>query len=356
MSKSDQVRVLVILASVRPVRAGDQVLRWWLDATSPVLSSVGARVDVADLRDVRLPMDDEPDAPHQGVYAQEHTRAWSARVAAADAFLVITSEHNHAIPASLKNAFDHLASEWGGKPVAWVGYGNTSSGTRALVSGKQVTTTLGMPSVGSDVLVRLLDWPDGVMVQDPARDEIAVGSLVELVRVARALRPLRVVPVPVHGLPADLVASRAGVGDVDELVALQRCCWVDEAIANDMWTLAPLREGPGAVEDAVRERSVLVVRRGARLVASVQSWPVGDDLWIGRLMVAPDQRGRGVASALLRHVESAAPAGTRRLRLSTGERSEANLALYARQGFVRADGQDGVVRLVKRREARSAVG
>lgn len=347
MSKNFDTRVLVILASVRPVRVGDQVLRWWLDATEQAVDDLGIRLEVADLREVHLPMDDEPHPPRDRVYRHEHTRAWSATVADADAFVVITSEHNHAIPASLKNAFDHLAAEWGGKPVAWVGYGNSSSGTRALLSGKQVTTTLGMPSVGVDVLVRLLDWSGGVMPEDPARDAVAVGSLTRLVATARATRPLRAAGVAVEGLPPDLVASRAEVADVDDLLVLQRCCWVDEAIANDTLDLSALREGPGDVEESVRTRSVLAVRRGGRLVAAVQSWVHGDDLWVGRLMVAPDQRGRGVASALLRHVESSAPAGVRRLRLSTGERSDANLALYARHGFVRVDGQGGVARLVK---------
>lgn len=356
MSKTFDTRVLVILASVRPVRVGDQVLRWWLDATERTVDDLGIRLDVADLREVHLPMDDEPHPPHDRVYLHEHTRAWSAMVADADAFVVITSEHNHAIPASLKNAFDHLAGEWGGKPVAWVGYGNSSSGTRALLSGKQVTTTLGMPSVGADVLIRLLDWPEGVMPEDPARDAVAAGSLVQLVAAARATRPLRAVVTAVEGLPPDLVVSRAEVADVDDLLVLQRCCWVDEALANDTLDLAALREGPGDVEESVRTRSVLVVRRGARLVAAVQSWRHGDDLWVGRLMVAPGQRGRGVASALLRHVEASAPSGTRRMRLSTGESSAANLALYDRHGFVRLDGQDGVARLVKDLEVVEATG
>ena len=43
---------------------------------------------------------------------KEHTAAFSHRVAAADAFVLVTSEYNHGHPASLKNALDYLNQEW----------------------------------------------------------------------------------------------------------------------------------------------------------------------------------------------------------------------------------------------------
>lgn len=77
----------------------------------------------------------------------------------------------------------------------------------------------------------------------------------------------------------------------------------------------------------------VMVRRGGRLVASVQAWPDGDAWWIGRLMVAVDHRRRGVATALLRHAQAVATSGTTHIRLNTGAASRINLRFYESEGF-----------------------
>ncbi|MGA4507021.1 GNAT family N-acetyltransferase [Propionibacteriaceae bacterium G1746] len=346
MSKKP-IEVLVVVASVRPVRHADAVLEWWQSATAPAVESTGAVVRVADLRQLPLPMGDEPQEPHSGSYAHEHTRAWGRLVDAADAFVVITSEHNHSMPASLKNAFDHLVAEWAGKPVAWVSYGNTSAGTRALLAAKQVTTTLGMYSTGPDVSFRLSEWTDGQPQNAPARAAAAAVAVQQLVQVARALRPLRSPALDIAGLPEGLVASVATVADADELLVLQRCCWVDEALANHTLDVPAWRDSAEDVATAIRERLVLVVREGSRIVASAQAWREGTTWWIGRLMVAPDQRRRGIARVLLRHLELERAAGTDQVTLVTGVGSATNIAMYESAGFtvLRSDG--AVVQLAK---------
>jgi tRNA (guanine37-N1)-methyltransferase len=76
---------------------------------------------------------------------------------------------------------------------------------------------------------------------------------------------------------------------------------------------------------------------------------VGDAWEIGRLMVAPDLRGRGLGRFLLGHAESAAPPDARRMSLFTGAASADNLRLYRRAGFrpEREQPDAGLVRLSK---------
>jgi hypothetical protein len=46
-----------------------------------------------------------------------------------------------------------------------------------------------------------------------------------------------------QGCPIDAARlARATPGDAAELMVLQRCCWVDEAIANDTFDVPALRE------------------------------------------------------------------------------------------------------------------
>ena len=62
-------------------------------------------------------------------------RAWNQKVKQADAFVVVTPEYNHSIPAVLKNAIDTVWLSFGfrNKPVAAVGYsGSIGAGIRAI--------------------------------------------------------------------------------------------------------------------------------------------------------------------------------------------------------------------------------
>ncbi len=295
-------------------------------------------VDVVDLGALALPFLDELEHPSTGVYAHEHTRAWSRRVADADAFVVVTPEYNYGMPAVLKNALDYLYEEWAWKPVAFVSYGNTSAGTRSVQMTKQVVTTLRMMPIGATVALRIGDSiEDGRVSERPMLGRAARQVVVELARVARALRPLHLAPAtdgttpgPVDGLSL----SRVGEGDdVSELLVLQRSCWVEEAHANDTLDLAPLHETLADVQAWAKTWTVWAVRRHGRLVGAVRARAVGSTWEIGRLMVAPDQAGNGIGSWLLAVAEQHAPEEATTVALFTGKRSRRNIALYERAGF-----------------------
>ena len=71
-------------------------------------------------------MDDEPGMPQAGHYTQDHTRAWSAKIAAAPGFVFVMPQYNGGYPAPLKNAIDHASrpygqSAWVGKPAGVLG-------------------------------------------------------------------------------------------------------------------------------------------------------------------------------------------------------------------------------------------
>lgn len=132
---------------------------------------------------------------------------------------------------------------------------------------------------------------------------------------------------------AGAVVARASAADVAELLVLQRCCWVTEAILNDTLAIPALHETLDDVAAWVADRHVWTVRVAGRLVAAVRANTAGDRWEIGRLMVAPDRRGSGLGRWLLTHAEAAAPPGTRSIDLFTGERSERNLRMYGAAGY-----------------------
>jgi NAD(P)H-dependent FMN reductase len=135
--------VQVILGSVRAGRLCPGLATWVIDIGR---ASTGLHYELVDLADWPLPMDDEPGIPALGGYAREHTRAWSRKIARADAFVFVTPQYNWGYPAVLKNAIDHLHGEWAGKPVAIVSYGGHGGGTCAAQL-KQVVEGLKMRPV-----------------------------------------------------------------------------------------------------------------------------------------------------------------------------------------------------------------
>jgi GNAT superfamily N-acetyltransferase len=125
----------------------------------------------------------------------------------------------------------------------------------------------------------------------------------------------------------------ASDADVAELLVLQRCCWVSEAIFNQTLAIPALHEDLETVRTWVEEMNVWTLRQGPRLVAAVRAHQEGQRWEIGRLMVAPDMQGAGLGRWLLEYAESQAPASVRRFDLFTGAQSERNVRMYRAAGY-----------------------
>jgi GNAT superfamily N-acetyltransferase len=145
---------------------------------------------------------------------------------------------------------------------------------------------------------------------------------------------------------------RAVTADAGELLVLQRCCWVDEAIANDTLDIAALHESVDDVRAWIDEWETWCIRLSGRLIGAVRAHRVGSSWEIGRLMVAPDLGGQGLGRWLLQHAETQAPADADTLTLFTGARSTRNITMYERAGYHLTVGgaPPGAVNLVKQRD------
>jgi NAD(P)H-dependent FMN reductase len=138
----DPLTLGIIVASVRPGRVGDKVAAWIAEAAR---QHGGFQIDLMDLAEVDLPANtSEPNHPATGEYLHDYTKKWSVRVAACQAFVIVTPEYNHGYPASLKNALDLVNKEWWYKPVGFASYGGVSGGLRAVEQLKPVVAFLRM--------------------------------------------------------------------------------------------------------------------------------------------------------------------------------------------------------------------
>jgi NAD(P)H-dependent FMN reductase len=143
-SPEKPVKLMIIIASTRPGRVGLPVGQWF---TGRVEERGGFDIDLVDLAEIGLPFMDEPNHPRLGQYTKQHTKDWSARVDAAEAFVFVMPEYNYGFNAPLKNAIDYLLHEWQYKPVGFVTYGGIAGGTRALQLIKPVLSSLKLTPV-----------------------------------------------------------------------------------------------------------------------------------------------------------------------------------------------------------------
>jgi NAD(P)H-dependent FMN reductase len=181
----------IVIASTRPGRVGLPVAEWFRGRAE---AHGGFELDVVDLAELDLPFMDEPNHPRLRRYEHQHTKDWSARVAAADAFVFVMPEYNYGFNAPLKNALDFLHHEWAYKPAGLVSYGGVSAGTRAAQMIKQVFSSLRIQplfaAVSIPFVAQLVD-DEGRVEANETMGEAASAMLDELVRVEAALRPLR---------------------------------------------------------------------------------------------------------------------------------------------------------------------
>jgi NAD(P)H-dependent FMN reductase len=184
------LKLHVVIASTRPGRIGLPIGTWFAERAK---AHGKFDVQVVDLKEVNLPLLDEPKHPRLGQYEHEHTKKWSATVKAADAFVFVTPEYNYSTAPSLQNAFDYVYTEWNYKPASFVSYGGVSGGLRAVQMAKQTVTALNMMPIAEAVALPFAakQIAGGVFQGNEANDKAGSAMLDELHRWAQALKSMR---------------------------------------------------------------------------------------------------------------------------------------------------------------------
>jgi NAD(P)H-dependent FMN reductase len=180
----------IVVASTRDGRAGLPVAEWFL-TRAQAHGSFAA--ELVDLKQVNLPLLDEPHHPRLQKYEHEHTKRWSALVQRSDAFVFVTPEYNFGPAPALLNALDYVYKEWNYKAAAFVSYGGVSGGMRAVQATKLVVAALKMVPLVEAVVIPFIAKriENGVFTSDDSIDRSASVMLDELVRWNEALKMLR---------------------------------------------------------------------------------------------------------------------------------------------------------------------
>jgi NAD(P)H-dependent FMN reductase len=183
-------KLSVVIGSTRPGRVGLPIGQWFFER-----ARLHGKLDVQliDLKELNLPLLDEPKHPRLGEYEHEHTKAWSRLVAASDAFVFVTPEYNFSAPPALLNALDYLYNEWGYKPAGFVSYGGQSGGIRAVQMLKQTLISMKVVGIPEAVVIPFFSQflVDGAFRGNESHEKMVTTLLDELARWTDALATLR---------------------------------------------------------------------------------------------------------------------------------------------------------------------
>ncbi|MFC4494634.1 NADPH-dependent FMN reductase [Streptomyces ovatisporus] len=193
MENTKPLRLAVIVGSVRANRFGPTVSGWFAGEAEKYGSY---EVDLIDLAEAEheLPVA-FPDFGAELPAEVERVRGnLAGRLAAADAFVIVTPEYNHSFPASLKNVIDWFNREWHAKPVGFVSYGGMAGGQRAVEQLRQVFPELHAVTVRATLSFHMA-WErfaeDGRPRDEEGSNAAAKGMLRQLEWWGHALRDAR---------------------------------------------------------------------------------------------------------------------------------------------------------------------
>lgn len=129
-----------------------------------------------------------------------------------------------------------------------------------------------------------------------------------------------------------MIVQPASPEDAEEILTLQKLAYMSEAEIYGDFSIQPLKQTVAEILDEFRDQLFLKACIDGRIVGSVRAGVENETCRIGKLIVHPDFRGRGIATRLMSEIEGCFRE-VGRYELFTGHRSEQNLRLYDRLGY-----------------------
>lgn len=187
------IKIQVILGSTRPNRQSEKVGNWVLEQIS---KNPEITAELIDLKDWPLPFYNESSSltSLKGELSVEIAKKWGEKIKEADGYIIVTPEYNHGYSAVLKNALDYAYYEWNNKPIAFVGYGGSVGGGRAVEQLRLVAIELQMAPIRNAVFIPAV-WAafdeSGVLKEVERYNKAIEGVLIQLLWWAKALKQAR---------------------------------------------------------------------------------------------------------------------------------------------------------------------
>ena len=132
-----------------------------------------------------------------------------------------------------------------------------------------------------------------------------------------------------------MIITEAKYEDLPAVLALQKLCYQENAERYNDFQIAPLLQTLEELQNEYQHSVILKAEEeGANIIGSIRAYEKDGTCHIGRVIVHPDYRDRGLGSRLMAEIESRFP-HVPRFQLFTGFKDEKNLYFYGKLGYRR---------------------
>lgn len=130
------MKLAIVIGSTRQNRQTFKVAKWVENMAEKI---DGIESKLIDLTDYPMPFFAEPISPRYNPnrVVDLDIQKWLDIITEFEAYIFVTPEYNHSVPAVLKNALDYVAMEFNRKPAAIVSHGSVG-GARATMQLKEI--------------------------------------------------------------------------------------------------------------------------------------------------------------------------------------------------------------------------
>lgn len=129
-----------------------------------------------------------------------------------------------------------------------------------------------------------------------------------------------------------MTVLKAKQKDLQEILELQYLAYQSEAALFGNKDIPPLKETIEELTEEFNKGTILKLVEDGKIIGSVRAYAKNGTAYIGKLMVHPDHRCKGYGTLLLNEIEKCFP--DCRFELFTSTRSEDNIRLYQKLGYI----------------------
>ncbi|WP_299250059.1 GNAT family N-acetyltransferase [uncultured Cytophaga sp.] len=126
--------------------------------------------------------------------------------------------------------------------------------------------------------------------------------------------------------------SIAVESDLEQLLELQKACYLEEAILYNDFTITPLTQTFASIQLDFQKEVFFKMEFDGKIIGSVRGHVESDTCIIGKLFVHKEFQNQGLGKILMKSIEAHFEK-TKRFELFTGYKSEKNLLLYKKLGY-----------------------
>lgn len=130
----------------------------------------------------------------------------------------------------------------------------------------------------------------------------------------------------------DYVITKANENDLEQILYLQKCCYLSEAEIYNNYSIPPLVQTLASIKNDFNNQTIFKLEYKGKIVGSVRAFVQNDSCFIGKLIVDRNFQNNGFGKLLLETVEEEF-SQTTSFELFTGFKSEKNLYLYNKLGY-----------------------